>query len=297
MTWRSRNVWKSKFNLWISIRTRRLLATYYRVINAYNWPLRLSPIHFTHDVEMRWRLTFGNCLTHSTVMFRKDMALAVGGYDASVRAGEDAELYTRLMERGRVKILPYVLTSWRFHKKSLQQTEPTAYKIDFIKTVCHSLKTQLGEDVPLPVAAALFNQGIRPAESIAVFLDALQLVLRAVPFFNNQLEKPALERRFLARTVFLQLFDLGMPKIAVKPWWPTVEAEWKKALAYFNRAAVELPLVSRCRASVVLQKDFKERSARLPSADGNPCSDVRHLRHRRHREHYRRSSPFFRPSR
>jgi len=211
-----------------------LLATYYRVINAYNWPLRLSPVQFTHDVEMRWRLTFGNCLTHSTVMFRKDIALAVGGYDATVRAGEDAELYTRLMERGRVEILPYVLTAWRFHKKSLQQTEPTAYKIDFIKTVCRSLKAQLGEDVSLPVAAALFNQGIRPAESAAVFLDALRLVQRAIPFFNNTLTKPALERRFLARTAFLQLFDLGS-KNCGQGWWPTVDAEWKKALEALTR--------------------------------------------------------------
>lgn len=206
-----------------------LLATYYRVINARGWILRYSPIHFTHDIDMRWRLTFGNCLTQSTLLFRREAAMAAGGYDPSVRAGEDMDFYSRLMSHGRLDILPEVLCVWRQHASSLSRTEPAEYKTDFLRSVQNAVRRQVGKDISLEVAAAVYNQSLQPAAGVAAFREALALTLRAYEVFLPKLFSPEIEHRLLGRAAFLQLLDL-YTRNRRQPWLAEALPAWRAAM-------------------------------------------------------------------
>jgi hypothetical protein len=54
----------------------------------------------------------------TTVMFRREAALASGGYDPSFDGGEDVELLSRLAVRGSLRTLPHELSFYRVHGHS-----------------------------------------------------------------------------------------------------------------------------------------------------------------------------------
>jgi glycosyltransferase involved in cell wall biosynthesis len=53
-----------------------------------------------------------------TVMFRREVALAVGGYDPRFDGAEDTELLSRLATRGSLRTLPNIIASYRLHGQS-----------------------------------------------------------------------------------------------------------------------------------------------------------------------------------
>lgn len=64
------------------------------------------------DVSMLFRAPFA----HPTVMYRRDAVLSVGGYDASMIAAEDYDLWTRMSAAGYgMHNLPQALLRWRRH--------------------------------------------------------------------------------------------------------------------------------------------------------------------------------------
>jgi len=202
-----------------------LLAGYYRVVNQQGFPLRIKPIHFTEDIEVRWRLTFGNSLTHSTVMMRREAVQKAGGYHADIRAGEDIELYGRLLKEGQFGVLPMKLSVSRVHRTSLSRTEPREWEKDFISSVQQSIRLQLGIETSLAVAEALYNQSFRPADRPEDFRAGLELIRKAHAFYRTQRAKLPLERKLLGRAVFLHLLQY-MTKNEQVPWWHDVDCEW-----------------------------------------------------------------------
>lgn len=213
-----------------------LLGSHYRVINAQGLPLRLWPIHFRHDIEIRWRLTFGNCLTQSTIMFRRAAAQASGGYDPGVLAAEDLDFYSKLLGQGRFHTLARPLINYRTHAESLSNTEPRVVKDRFPDLVRASIERQLGISVSREVAGAVYNQSKAPAASAAVAADVMALIGQAeARFFSERAETP-LEKRLLGRTVFLHLLQF-MTKNSTQPWWPSIEPEWHALLKQTVRGA------------------------------------------------------------
>ncbi len=64
----------------------------------------------------------GNPIAHSTVMYRRAAAEAVGGYPGQYGYAQDFGLYLRLLRHGRVAALPEVLVQLREHAQSLSAT-------------------------------------------------------------------------------------------------------------------------------------------------------------------------------
>jgi glycosyltransferase involved in cell wall biosynthesis len=72
------------------------------------------------DDLIPWMLLFYNYLEgHSVAMFRRDSALAIGGYDEAFTYAQDYELWTRLARTGAVAVLPRILLQLRLHESSL----------------------------------------------------------------------------------------------------------------------------------------------------------------------------------
>lgn len=66
----------------------------------------------------RWRVVRRSCyipFPHGSAMFRREVFDKVGGYEETVIAGEDQELFSRMAAHGRIVTLPDVLYSYRYH--------------------------------------------------------------------------------------------------------------------------------------------------------------------------------------
>ncbi len=66
-------------------------------------------------------LIFHNCFYHSSVMFRLQVTKALGGYDETFEAAEDADLWYRITRTFRATMLNEILVHWRDHPLSLSK--------------------------------------------------------------------------------------------------------------------------------------------------------------------------------
>lgn len=65
------------------------------------------------DEKIRNILLFSNPIAHSAVLYRKDAAISVGGYDPSFPRGKDYDLWLKLGIKGKIEILPDYAVRYR----------------------------------------------------------------------------------------------------------------------------------------------------------------------------------------
>jgi hypothetical protein len=58
---------------------------------------------------------------HATVMYRRDSLLEVGGFDPSLPANEDYDLYLRLASVGRIASHPAIIAEYRYHDANMSR--------------------------------------------------------------------------------------------------------------------------------------------------------------------------------
>lgn len=81
--------------------------------------------HPRGHTEIRRHLLMGNggAMTHPVIMFRRDVALRMGGYDVEFKTAQDLDLFLRFSEQGRVENLKETLLFWRQHPGSVNRTK------------------------------------------------------------------------------------------------------------------------------------------------------------------------------
>ena len=79
-----------------------LCATAYERVDSAGHVIRTACPPITH-AALAGALLTGNCLCHSSVMFRRSDALLLGGYHADWFPAEDYDLWVRLLARGRYR--------------------------------------------------------------------------------------------------------------------------------------------------------------------------------------------------
>jgi glycosyltransferase involved in cell wall biosynthesis len=85
--------------------------------------IRTVPVGHERIVGALW----SNPFAHPAVMYRRSKIIAVGGYDESVRRGQDYELWFRCAEAGlRFDNVPSVLIRYRFNAASLTRASIAA---------------------------------------------------------------------------------------------------------------------------------------------------------------------------
>jgi len=80
---------------------------------------------------IRWQFLFENPFIHSSVVFRRDVVLALGGYDESFRTNQDFELWSRMARHHMLRNLPDVLVAMRARPSSIS----TRYSVEAIRKV------------------------------------------------------------------------------------------------------------------------------------------------------------------
>lgn len=78
------------------------------------------------DEDIRKEILGKNCFTHASVMFRKSVALSLGGYDESfeTRHAEDYDLWLKLGKLGKLANLPIYGVRWMLRKGSISGRNP-----------------------------------------------------------------------------------------------------------------------------------------------------------------------------
>lgn len=89
------------------------------------------------------------CLIHPTVMFRKDVVLAAGGYSPAARHAEDYDLWLRLSDHHKIANLPEQLVSYRMHRNQVSiKNLPTQHAVaQSCRRAALQRRRVLGEDV------------------------------------------------------------------------------------------------------------------------------------------------------
>lgn len=78
---------------------------------------------FISREEIKENIYWGCPLTHSSVMFSKDIFQKVGGYNTEFKIAYDYDLWLRMLENGAIENVPKVLLQYRIHKKSLSHRD------------------------------------------------------------------------------------------------------------------------------------------------------------------------------
>lgn len=110
------------------------------VINHKNEKIDLWANHYS-DEEMFYLLHFRNCLTHSSVMFRKEEVMKVGGYDSKHLYAQDYGLWHKLAKVGKIHLMQETLHSLRLSSGSVSSKYKDKQKEIVYQIVSESLKS------------------------------------------------------------------------------------------------------------------------------------------------------------
>jgi len=58
-------------------------------------------------------LSFRNCLTHTSVMFKRDFVIELNGYNERFKKSQDYELWYRISRMKKIYVIPEYLVKWR----------------------------------------------------------------------------------------------------------------------------------------------------------------------------------------
>jgi glycosyltransferase involved in cell wall biosynthesis len=94
------------------------------LIDPEGWPLgRLNQPIEHGEIDARHLRGQGGALAHPSVMFRRDIAMRLGGYRLEYQYAEDLDLWLRMAEIGCLANLPAVLMKYRQHFQSVSHLQ------------------------------------------------------------------------------------------------------------------------------------------------------------------------------
>lgn len=99
------------------------------------------------DVDLRWRLLFGNPFLHTSLMLRRAAIDHVGWYceEECYRFAEDYELLSRLASAYQMANMSAPLVSWRSHTASASSANRAAQGEAAARVRCRNMQELLGE--------------------------------------------------------------------------------------------------------------------------------------------------------
>jgi glycosyltransferase involved in cell wall biosynthesis len=89
----------------------------------------------TEDSNIRNKILKSNQIPHSTVLYRKDIANKIGGYDNKLSCVEDLDLFLRLGLLGKMKNLKETTTAYTKHSEGISQKRRLAMAYNHFKIV------------------------------------------------------------------------------------------------------------------------------------------------------------------
>ena len=88
-----------------------LLGTSFNIVDSNNQTVK-ELIFDTSPEKLYYDLFFQNMIAHSSAIFKLSEVLKTGGYDEDYIYAQDYALWLKLADRGKIWVLPEVLTLW-----------------------------------------------------------------------------------------------------------------------------------------------------------------------------------------
>lgn len=148
-------------------------------------------------------LTVGNVITVSSSLVRRSTFLALGGFDETLRAAEDWDLWLRLTATGRVGVVADPLVRYRHHAQMMSK-DPTRMMLARKQVVGKALSSARGRSLPQRtrrrIRAATWNTNAWDAERTEHRALALRWYLQALAWWPSVQSVKGLARIALGRS-------------------------------------------------------------------------------------------------
>lgn len=156
---------------------------------------------------------------HPTIMFRRDLVLSLGGYDETLAAAEDLDLYRRLaLVRRDIRVLEEPLVLYRRHGGQMSQASWALVK-DADAEGLERVLSELSPGIPARAVRLLLTgeSAYWRAPSIEAPLVLTTLIADARTHLDlSEAEAAELERRLCGRVLRHTVWGW---RAAVTPWW------------------------------------------------------------------------------
>ncbi len=128
--------------------------------------------------EMRWRLVLGNIVAHGSVMLRRTVVRALGGYDESLARAQDYDLWLRLTRAHDLGSVPQILYTHKTrHADDASRVTPQQGAIAAEKMLgaWRSLPGDAEDGVLQPILSDLLSRPRDPRDALAAIESRLNL--------------------------------------------------------------------------------------------------------------------------
>jgi hypothetical protein len=159
----------------------------------------------TDPTVLRWDLHFRNRIVHSTVMYRRDLALKVGGYDAHLPQAEDFALWAGLSAHHVLAQMPVVLARYRLNTSGLMHMQPSDLRSGTCEVVARNICRLTGLQVNPEVAACLNGQKVCPG----IVVQAYRMLEACISAFLSTYPVSSQESSALFHALLSQLLELA----------------------------------------------------------------------------------------
>jgi glycosyltransferase involved in cell wall biosynthesis len=197
-----------------------ILGTNLTRIDPEGLPLANQPRPYpTQPGFIRWSLFFRNCIQHPTVMFRRDAIKGIGGYDPSLLAAQDYDLWLRASPSMKMANLAEKLLSYRWHPKNVSHTKNLLQSSITDRIVQKALASFLEREVSLQYARLFRDPGTTsaPAElqrACCLMKDLLKKCLK--DYALNDYEKACITKDFRHRLLNFMFANSKRPFLALR---------------------------------------------------------------------------------
>ena len=156
----------------------------------------------THE-EINWAMSFRCPLAHPTVMVRRELLLAHGGYSDSAFYSEDYDLWERMSYSVRFANLPEPLLLLRKHEDNMTNIWRSKNVDMGVVVSARRINFLLGEETDREIVYCLYTQGHVHSERVG---EAQELVMRLVQVSG----KHCLACRFIRRDAATLVAFMGL---------------------------------------------------------------------------------------
>jgi hypothetical protein len=176
-----------------------VLGTGIQIIDAFGVPGTeiLLP---GNNALIRWNLALRSPLAHPTVMMRRSIIAAIGGYRTEPLHCEDYDLWWRASQVTRIANLPTVLLRLRKHGESVTSQFVTDHDENGRRVCQEMLEDALSLQLTVDLVAAMWGQveasELQLAEGLEVMTRHFRTCMYLEPISAN--EREALQREFTA---------------------------------------------------------------------------------------------------
>lgn len=190
--------------------------------------------------QMKIDLIFASALSHPSVMMRREVIVALGGYDRRFEGLEDYELWCRVSAEHQLAVYPQVLLRYRIHSAQVtQQSSPRKEAVQ--KQIRMGHLQRLGLPAEGTVAEGLYGYFAKRKKTLEqvlaenAFYEAAIEANRTVGIYDQRLLKKTFEK-------LIKSSAMGLPK----------EQRWQvcrqsKLLQSWQLALSELKIVLKRR--------------------------------------------------